>query len=343
MIYKSVGDMDDLRNKMWAVGGGKGGVGKSVVTLMLGAALARHGRRVILIDADMGGSNLHTFTGIRYPEFTLADFISRKVETIEQLVMDTPVENLKLICGADDILGIANPKYAQKTRLFNHLKKLEADLILLDLGAGSSFTTIDFFLYAPNKIVVVTPQVTSIQNAYGFIKSSLYRSLSEAFSKQPEALELVKRAGYSVQGENIDSIAKLYDALKTLGDEAQETLLTCISQINIKLIVNMVKEQKEKHVCEIIKAVAKNYLDLNIENFGFVQYDKLLNDSINKMVGFLLNGTESLANSNFYNIAYTIIKKLPSSKKTPLSNILSDGNGQPLTGNPTVRVDDARP
>src|SRR3974390_883777 len=157
--------MDDLRNKMWAIGGGKGGVGKSVVTLLLGASLARLGRKVIMIDADLGGSNLHTFTGIRYPEYTLADFISRKVEKIDQLLMETPIDNLKLICGADDILGIANPKFAQKTRLFSHLKKLDADIILLDLGAGSSFATIDFFLYAPNKIVVVTPQVTSIQNA----------------------------------------------------------------------------------------------------------------------------------------------------------------------------------
>ena len=55
--------------------------------------------------------------------------------------------------------------------------------MLLDLGAGTSFTTIDFFLYAPNKIVVLTPQITSIQNAYGFIKASLFRCLSDMFSK----------------------------------------------------------------------------------------------------------------------------------------------------------------
>src|SRR5512137_2265033 len=105
--------MDDVKNKMWAVGGGKGGVGKSMVTLLLGASLARLGRKVIMIDADLGGSNLHTLTGIRYPEYTLGDFIARKVETIEQLVVETPIDKLKLICGADDILGIANPKFTQ--------------------------------------------------------------------------------------------------------------------------------------------------------------------------------------------------------------------------------------
>lgn len=285
-------------------------MGKSLVTLLLGASLARLGRKVVMIDADLGGCNLHTFTGIRYPEYTLADFISRKVENIEQLVVDTPVDNLKLICGADDILGIANPKFAQKSRLFTHLKRLEADIILLDLGAGASFTTIDFFLYAPNKMVVVTPQITSIQNAYGFIKSSLYRSLSQAFSKKTEALELVKRASYSVQGETIDSIAKLYDSLKPLGDECQELLLACVSRLNMKLLVNMVRDHKERNVSDIIRSVAKNYLGLQIENFGTVRYDSVLNGSINKMSGFLVDGKECVANIDFYDIAYRINKDL---------------------------------
>lgn len=318
--------MDDLKNRMWAVGGGKGGVGKSLVTLLLGASLARLGRKVIMIDADLGGSNLHTFTGMRYPEYTLADFISRKVETIQQLVVDTPVNNLGLICGADDILGVANPKFAQKTRLFNHLKKLEADIILLDLGAGNSFTTIDFFLYAPNKIVVVTPQITSIQNAYGFIKSSLYRLLSQTFSKNTEAVELIKRASYSVQGESIDSFAKLYEAFGAFGVEYQEKLLSVVGTLNIKLLVNMVRDNKEKNVSDIIRSVAKNYLGLDLEQLGLVQYDTVLNNSINKMSGFLTDGKQCIANMNFYDIAYKINKEL--THRAELLNAKADKDGE---------------
>ena len=305
-----------------------------MVTLLLGASLARMGRRVIMIDADLGGSNLHMLTGVRYPEYTLADFISRKVETIERLLVETPVENLKLICGADDILGIANPKSTQKARLFTHLKKLEADMILLDLGAGSSFTTIDFFLYAPNKIVVVTPQITSIQNAYGFIKSSLYRHLSQTFSKNPEAMDLIKRASYSMQGETIDSTAKLYDALKPLGNECQEMLLACIGSVNIKLLVNMVRDNREKNVSDIIRSVARNYLGLFVENFGIVQYDNELNASVNKMAGFLVNGKQSRANIDFYDIAYKIVKD-SNSKAEALSDYLDD-NVQPFPGKTVI-------
>ncbi|MBI5409548.1 MAG: P-loop NTPase [Nitrospirae bacterium] len=302
--------MDEIKNKLWAIGGGKGGVGKSVVTLLLGASLARLGNKVILVDADLGGSNLHALVGIRYPQYTLADFINKRVETIDEVVMDTPVNNMRLICGADDILGMANPKYTQKTRVFNNLKRLDADLILLDLGAGTSFNTIDFFLYAPNKIVVLTPQITSMQNAYGFIKASLYRRLNDAFGKEPEAAELIKRASFSAPGESIDSLARLYEAFRSLGEEQQERLLNCANELKIKLIVNMVKESKEKNVSNIISSVAKNYLGLDVENLGAIQYDNVLNASINNMAGFLANRKESSAGSNFYDIAYGIVKNI---------------------------------
>jgi flagellar biosynthesis protein FlhG len=300
--------MDDLRDKLWAIGGGKGGVGKSIVSIMLGSSLARKGKKVVLVDADLGGSNLHTLAGIRYPLYTLADFIARRVNKIEDVMINTPVENLKLICGADDILGIANPKSTQKTRLFNNLKKLEADYILLDLGAGTSFTTVDFFLYAPNKIVVFTPQITSIQNAYGFIKSSLYRALSRTFSKDYECQDLIKNACSASEGDHIDSIDKLKTELRTRGEQFEAKLDECLAEMNLKVIVNMVRETKERDVGQIVKTVAKNYLSLSLDTIGIVQYDRILSKSINNMAAFLAERRDSTVSQDFYDISNSVIK-----------------------------------
>ncbi|MBW1670221.1 MAG: P-loop NTPase [Deltaproteobacteria bacterium] len=79
--------MEEIKNKIWAIGGGKGGVGKSIFTLLLGDSLAQLGNKVIMVDADLGGSNLHTFAGIRYPKYTFADFIGRRVESMDEMVM----------------------------------------------------------------------------------------------------------------------------------------------------------------------------------------------------------------------------------------------------------------
>jgi flagellar biosynthesis protein FlhG len=299
--------MDEIKNKLWAIGGGKGGVGKSIVTLMLGTSLAKQGKKVILVDADLGGSNLHTLAGIRYPLYTLADFINRQVENIEDVIMDTPVENMQLICGADDILGIANPKSTQKTRLFNHLKKLKADFIVLDLGAGASFTTMDFFLFAPNRICVLTPQITSIQNAYGFIKASLYRGLMQVFRDEPQAKEMVRLASSAIAGENIDSMEKLKESLKNIDEQYERDLNAYLDSLKIKTIINMVREDREKEVGNIVKSVADNYLSLPLENYGFVPYDRVLINSINKMAEFLKNRKDSLSSVSFYEIAGSII------------------------------------
>lgn len=295
-----------LNNKMWALGGGKGGVGKSVVTVMLGSILAKKGKKVVLVDADLGGSNLHTLAGIKYPLYTLADFMQRRVENIEDVIMPTPVENLSIICGADDILGLANPKHTQKERLFNHLKKLNADIIMLDLGAGTSFTSMDFFLYAPNKLVVLTPQITSIQNAYGFIKSSMYRLLSRTFSKDVAAMELINRF-VDQNDAKVDSIASLKEEFALLEDGQYSKLTECMEALNMGLIVNMVRKTKESNVGHIIQNVANKYLDLSPEYLGYVSYDRVLETSVNNMGKFLVECTDSLAGSCFYDIAHKII------------------------------------
>ena len=112
------------QQKIWAIGGGKGGVGRSILTLTLGLWLAKFRKKVVVVDADLGGANLNILLGIRYPSVTLWDFITKKVKKIDDILIDTPHENLSLICGSDDILGLSNPKYTQRMRLLNHLSTL---------------------------------------------------------------------------------------------------------------------------------------------------------------------------------------------------------------------------
>lgn len=176
--------------KMWSIGGGKGGTGKSFITLCLGMRLAKMGKKVTIVDADLGGANMHILLGIRAPDYTLNDFLEKRVDTLKQTCIGTSVPGLSLISGGDDILSLANPKFAQKERILRNFKTLDADYILLDLGAGTSFNTLDFFISTPVKIVVVTPFPTSVQNAYGLIKSALYRRLSRLFSARARYLTL---------------------------------------------------------------------------------------------------------------------------------------------------------
>ena len=194
---------DEIRMKLWSIGGGKGGIGKSLITLGLGVALARLGKRVILVDGDLGGANLHTLMGVRYPHVNLEHFLTNKVARLEDTIIESPIEGIGLICGADDLLGAANPNYAEKIRLLNQIEELPAQYVLMDLGAGTSFNTLDFFNYSWGKIALFTSQATSLENAYGFIKSALYRKLSREFAGDDEFFHLIYQGGGAGGGKSI--------------------------------------------------------------------------------------------------------------------------------------------
>ena len=166
-----------------AVGGGKGGIGKSMVSANLGVALAQAGHKVLLVDADLGGANLHTCLGVGPPESTLSDFLRRGKANLEEVMVATGVPGLSLIAGAQDSLDAANLKYAQKQKLLRTLLAQTADYLILDLGAGTSFNTLDFFLLADHGLLVVLPEPTSVENAYRFVKAAFFRKLQQVESQ----------------------------------------------------------------------------------------------------------------------------------------------------------------
>ena len=110
--------------QIWAIGGGKGGVGKSVVASNLAVCMAKLGRRVVIVDGDLGGANLDTLFGCPRPARTLADFFAKHVERLEEIAVPTGVDGLALVAGDADTLGSANPAHAQKQKLVRHLKAL---------------------------------------------------------------------------------------------------------------------------------------------------------------------------------------------------------------------------
>src|SRR5574342_838762 len=160
-----------------SIGGGKGGIGKSLVSANLGIELARRGKRVVLVDAGLGGATLHTTLGIDLPRRTLSDFIERKVARIEDVVTPTGIQNLGLVSGALDHLDAANPRYAQKMRFLRHVQQMDVDYAILDLGAGTHANVLDFFLVSDHGVLVLVPEPTAVENAYRFVKAAFWRRM----------------------------------------------------------------------------------------------------------------------------------------------------------------------
>lgn len=293
--------------KIFAIGGGKGGAGKSVISTITAFWLARMGNRTILIDVDLGGANLHTLLGIKSPARTLNDFITRKFESLEEICIDTGEKNLRLISGASDVLSLANPHFSQKVKLITHLSRLDADYVVLDLGAGTSFNVLDFFLIAHKKIIVLTPEPTSIQNAYIFVRNAVYRKLSRLSSKNPSLQALIKIAMDPKNVLKIRTIKELFQFIEE-SDEKDiiEDLRKEIGDIRLQVITNMVRNEKEENAGRIVQIVAEKYLTIPSTDLGSVSYDKHIHKMVSDMIPLINLEKSSQAFGNVYEIANKI-------------------------------------
>ena len=158
-------------------GGGKGGVGKTFVAANIAATLARAGHRVVAVDGDLEGANLHTALGVRRPRSSVAEFVAQREEDVHKLLEDTPIENLRLIAATRPNLANPQPNHARRVRFIRALRGISADFVLLDLGAGTDAAVMDYFMVCDDGIVVVAPEPTSVENAYAFMRAAFYRRL----------------------------------------------------------------------------------------------------------------------------------------------------------------------
>lgn len=256
-----------------AVGGGKGGVGKSLITSSLGISLARRGQKVVVIDADLGGANLHTALGISTPDVTLGDFIHHRVKNMDDVIIETGINNLGLVSGAHDFLTAANLKYFQKTRLLNRIRKLDADFILLDIGAGISFNIVDFFLLAEVGLLLVVPEPSSIEGAYRFLKMSFYRHLWSGLKGCNTARSVVEQAMDQKNRQGIRTPFDLMETVESIDRGAGALLKERARSFRPQLVVNQIRYPDDQRLGPSMANVCRKHLGVDIDCLGFVNYD----------------------------------------------------------------------
>jgi len=292
-----------------AIGGGKGGVGKSTVSILLAFWFARMGKKTILVDADLGGANLHTFMGIKNPPRTLNDFVTRRYDSLEEICLDTELENLRLIGGASDILSLANIHVSQKAKLIQNLSRLDADYVIIDLGAGTSYNVLDFFLAADKKIVVLIPQPISIQNAYAFIRNTMYRRLSQLVNQKSSLQSLIKTAMDTNNELKVRTVSELLQIVEELnGKEAMSALQGEIRRIQPFVITNMVRTNRDKGAGRVIQMVADKYLMIRSVDLGSIVYEQKLYTTVTEMLPLtsLIQSSEAFA--SVYGMAVTLLR-----------------------------------
>jgi flagellar biosynthesis protein FlhG len=297
-LFSDESVFDTTQSTVIAVGGGKGGVGKTVVSASIGVALASLDYKVVMVDADLGGANLHTVMGILEPEYTFFDFYTLNRESLNDIILETNVQNLGLISGACGTLGLANPKYSQKLRFIKQLRTVDADFLILDLGAGSSYNIIDFFLAADEGIVVTNPDPMAIQEAFNFIKVCLLRKLKRAFHGNKAVTALLDREEITRPGRMQMTMAEVLAKVNEIDQRTGDFFEQVLESYRPKLILNMSTNSNDVKEGVAIQTAAAEILSIDVNYLGYISSDPNVREAVRALKPFLLQDPKSPASQD---------------------------------------------
>lgn len=308
-----------------AIGGGKGGVGKSMVSSNLAVQYANAGYKVALLDLDIGASNLHTIFGIKNPPKGLGDyFITPRSQLINYLI-PTSLPNLLLAPGSGFVPEIANLKTVQKNKLIHQIRSLTADIVLLDLGAGTSHAVIDFFSMTHYGLIVTSPEPTSIVNAYEFLKNVIYRILFRLLKNQPKILELLKISAVPNNKLQISTIADLIQAIDKQNPWAAQNVREICQDLDLSLIFNQARKIKDAELVPKLHDISQRFLGIDLNFGGMIFYNEEVSASIFKMMPISVVYPDSVTSKTLKNIASRVLQRLYD-KRT--DNQGKDNNGK---------------
>ncbi|HTG00100.1 MAG TPA: P-loop NTPase [Nitrospirota bacterium] len=251
-----------------AVGGGKGGVGKSILSIGLGSALARSGNSVVLVDLDLGAANLHTYLGILTKTPTIADFILNKTPSLESLVVETCERNMGLISGAEFLPGITNPAHWMKLKLMRHVRTLPADYVVIDLGAGVHFNTLDFFGVADRGVIITAPEPGAVMNAYSFVKGALFRKMQNVLKNHPGLSELIDKESKAPAGDKRFTVEWFKEALARIAPDLLPLIGEIEESFTPALVINRAPEGQTHLLVKNLINLCTDKLGITLEHVG---------------------------------------------------------------------------
>ena len=174
---------------------------------------------------------------------------------------------------------MANPKHGTKSRILRHIQKLDADHVILDLGAGTGINVLDFFLVSHRGILVVVPEPTSVENAYHFIKAAFARKLKQTEPRKKIAAALEKMAA-DHKGTRSKSARDLVAGVMAIDPEAGAAVLAAAATFAASIVVNRASSASHERLAAEMSMACREYYGIGVDAMGTLPTDPMVARSV---------------------------------------------------------------
>jgi flagellar biosynthesis protein FlhG len=254
-------------------------VGKTLLCANLSVALARSGYRVVAIDTDLEGANLHTFLGIASPRVSLADFVAERESDLAKLAVETTIPSLRLIAATYGNLACAQPEPARRIGLLSGLRRLDCDVVLVDCGAGSHAATIDYFLVGDDGLLVLHPEPTSVENSYGFLRAAYYRRMQVAMKKH-DVRDRIREAMDQRNQRGIRTPLDLLREVQSMDPQEGRRFVATMRRFRPRIVVNEVTSAEDVKLGFAVRSVCRKFFGIDADYIGYINRDAVVHKSV---------------------------------------------------------------
>ena len=292
------------------IASGKGGVGKSLLSANLAIALGQAGKKVVLADLDLGAANLHLALGHNVKNNSIGTYLTDK-SSFQSIIEPTEYDNVSFIAGDSQIPGLTTLKAAQKTKLLRNFHSIDADFLILDLGAGTHQIILDMFLQSPQGILVTAPTVTATLDGYLFLKNSVFRLLNTTYKRGSAGHQYLEQLKTNSDAMKSIYIPKLVDQLSVVDPVNTGLFKTRMNQFKPRLVMNMIDDPKDADRAQRIRNSCSQYLGMDLEYLGLMYRDQLQDKALSSRLPVIIYKPNCVLSQAIYRIAEKVIAAEP--------------------------------
>jgi flagellar biosynthesis protein FlhG len=297
--------------RILAFGGGRAGVGRTLLAANLGVYFAQLGREVLVCDADPNGSSMHAVLGL-----DRAPFVAQTDSERGPPALATSVPGLRLLAVAYDPLSGTPTRPSRGTHLLRALQKADADYVIVNLGASTSPASLDMFLEADLGVCVTMPEPLAVEMSYRFLRGLWLRILRKLVMKERFRLRIVERVLASL-GPLASPLACIRE-MKRVDDTVASIAAEALVRVRPQLVVGQTRLRSDLELGPAMAVVSERYFGVPLDYLGHVEHDDAVWLTVRRRQPLLIDSPTSRSARNIERVARRILAILAAPRPRPL-------------------------